>query len=230
MALVGVYLWKARAIERKKKGDADALLKILNDQSLKFEFSTVEKTTGGFDEGNELGKGSFRTVYKGVLADGRVIVVKRLYFDTKHRGSEFYNEVNIISSIQHKNLVRLLGCSCSGPENSNKGKTLKWEKRMEIIIGIAEGLVCVHEKSETRIIHRDIKASNILLDYKFRAKIANFGLARSFQDDESDITTVIAGTLGYMAPKYLATGKLTEKADLYSLRCALAGNRDGETE
>ncbi|KAK3028206.1 hypothetical protein RJ639_039489 [Escallonia herrerae] len=98
----------------------------------------------------------------------------------------------------------------------NRGKTLNWEKRLEIIIGTAEGLVYLHENTKTRIIHRDIKASNILLDTRFRAKIADFGLARSFQEDQSHISTAIAGTLGYMAPEYLAHGQLTEKADVYS--------------
>ncbi|KAK2977479.1 hypothetical protein RJ640_016107, partial [Escallonia rubra] len=171
---------------------------------------------------------------QGVLHDGREIAVKRLFFNNRFRAADFYNEVNIISSVEHKNLVRLLGCSCSGPESLlvyeflpnksldrfifdvNRGKTLNWEKRLEIIIGTAEGLVYLHENSKTRIIHRDIKASNILLDTRFRAKIADFGLARSFQEDQSHISTAIAGTLGYMAPEYLAHGQLTEKADVYS--------------
>ncbi|CAN6453189.1 unnamed protein product [Victoria cruziana] len=140
----------------------------------------------------------------------------------------------MISSIEHKNLVRLLGCSCTGPESllvyeylPNKSldgfifdparaRQLNWEKRMDIIIGTAEGLVYLHENTVIKIIHRDIKASNILLDSKFRAKIADFGLARSFEEDKSHISTAIAGTLGYMSPEYLAHGQLTEKADVYS--------------
>ncbi|XP_022859122.1 cysteine-rich receptor-like protein kinase 2 [Olea europaea var. sylvestris] len=171
---------------------------------------------------------------QGVLQDGRDIAVKRLFFNNKHRAADFYNEVNIISSIEHKNLVRLLGCSCSGPESllvyeflpnksldrfiydPRRGKELNWEKRFQIIKGTAEGLVYLHENTKTGIIHRDIKASNILLDFKFRAKIADFGLARCFQEDKSHISTAIAGTLGYMAPEYIARGQLTEKADVYS--------------
>ncbi|XLS44768.1 hypothetical protein HN51_001633, partial [Arachis hypogaea] len=158
------------------------------------------------------------------MPDGKEIAIKRLYFNNRHRAAYFYNEVNIISSVEHKNLVRLLGCRYSGLESllvyeflpnksldqfifdRVKGRELNWEKRYDIIIGTAEGLVYLHENSKTRIIHRDIKASNILLDAKLRAKIADFGLARSFQEDKR----------GYMAPEYLAHGQLTEKADVYS--------------
>ncbi|XP_060213980.1 cysteine-rich receptor-like protein kinase 2 [Lycium barbarum] len=235
-AVIAFYMWKNKQIQKKRKGsnDVEKLVKTLNDSSLNFKYSTLEKATGSFDEANKLGQGGFGTVYKGVLQDGREIAVKRLFFNNKHRAADFYNEVNIISSVEHKNLVRLLGCSCSGPESllvyeflpnqsldrfifdPAKGKTLNWEKRFEIIIGTAEGLVYLHENNKTRIIHRDIKASNILLDSRLRAKIADFGLARSFQEDKSHISTAIAGTLGYMAPEYLAHGQLTEKADVYS--------------
>ncbi|CAN4116209.1 unnamed protein product [Withania somnifera] len=235
-AVIAFYMWKNKQIQKKRKGsnDVEKLVKTLNDSSLNFKYSTLEKATGSFDEANKLGQGGFGTVYKGVLQDGREIAVKRLFFNNKHRAADFYNEVNIISSVEHKNLVRLLGCSCSGPESllvyeflpnqsldrfifdPSKGKTLNWEKRFDIIIGTAEGLVYLHENNKTRIIHRDIKASNILLDSRLRAKIADFGLARSFQEDKSHISTAIAGTLGYMAPEYLAHGQLTEKADVYS--------------
>lgn len=233
---IGRNIWKNRYIQKKRRGsdDANKLVKILNDSSLNFKYSVLEKATGSFDDSNKLGQGGFGSVYKGVLPDGREIAVKRLFFNNKHRAADFYNEVNIISSVEHRNLVRLLGCSCSGPESllvyeflpnksldrfifdQTRGKGLNWEKRYEIIIGTAEGLVYLHENSQTRIIHRDIKASNILLDSRLRAKIADFGLARSFQEDKSHISTAIAGTLGYMAPEYLAHGQLTERVDVYS--------------
>ncbi|KAL8550518.1 hypothetical protein ACS0TY_009081 [Phlomoides rotata] len=233
-AVIGTLLWKNRVIEKKREGNAGKLVKTLHDKSLNFKYSTLEKATDSFDEANMLGQGGFGTVYKGVLPDGREIAVKRLFFNSKHRAADFYNEVNIISSVEHKNLVRLLGCSCLGPESllvyefmpnksldrfifdSSKGKALNWEKRFEIIIGTAEGLVYLHENTKSRIIHRDIKASNILLDTRLRARIADFGLARSFEEDQSHISTAIAGTLGYMAPEYLAHGQLTEKVDVYS--------------
>ncbi|XAR65089.1 Non-specific serine/threonine protein kinase [Bertholletia excelsa] len=240
--IIAVYLWQHRVIQKKRRGsnDAEKLVKTLHDSSLNFKYSTLEKATGCFDEANKLGHGGFGTVYKGVLPDGREIAVKRLFFNNRHRAADFYNEVNIISSVEHKNLVRLLGCSCSGPEsllvyeflpnksldrfifNSERGKALNWEKRYEIIIGTTEGLVYLHENTKTRIIHRDIKASNILLDSRMRAKIADFGLARSFQGDKSHIKTEFfikfskIKNVGYMAPEYLAHGQLTEKADVYS--------------
>ncbi|KAK4261349.1 hypothetical protein QN277_004359 [Acacia crassicarpa] len=234
---IGVYVWKQRYIQMKRRegsNDVEKLAKTLHHNSLNFKYSTLERATDSFDVANKLGQGGFGTVYKGILPDGREIAVKRLYFNNRHRAEDFYNEVNIISSVEHKNLVRLLGCSCSGPESllvyeylpnksldrfifdKNRGKELNWDRRYEIIIGTAEALVYLHEKSKIKIIHRDIKASNILLDTRLRAKIADFGLARSFQEDKSHISTAIAGTLGYMAPEYLAHGQLTEKADVYS--------------
>ncbi|RHN55018.1 putative protein kinase RLK-Pelle-DLSV family [Medicago truncatula] len=232
----GAYIWKQRYIQKKRRGsnDAEKLAKSLEQKSLNFKYNTLEKATGSFNDNRKIGHGGFGTVYKGVLPDGREIAIKRLFFNNRHRAADFSNEVDIISGVEHKNLVRLLGCSCSGPESllvyefmpnrsldrfifdKNKGRELNWEKRYEIIIGTAEGLVYLHENSKIRIIHRDIKASNILLDSKLRAKIADFGLARSFQEDKSHISTAIAGTLGYMAPEYLAHGQLTEKADVYS--------------
>ncbi|XP_057950095.1 cysteine-rich receptor-like protein kinase 2 [Malania oleifera] len=233
-AAMAVYICKQRKLQKRRaSNDVKKWVKTVPNNSIHFKFSVIEKATEHFANANKLGQGGFGTVYKGALADGREIAVKRLFFNNKHRAQNFYNEINIISSVQHNNLVRLLGCSCSGPESllvyeflpnqsldrfifdPNRGKTLNWEKRHKIIIGTAEGLVHLHENSNIRIIHRDIKASNILLDSRFCAKIADFGLARSFKADESHINTAIAGTLGYMAPEYIAYGQLTERADVY---------------
>ncbi|KAF8016261.1 hypothetical protein BT93_H1692 [Corymbia citriodora subsp. variegata] len=210
---IAYFVWKHEYIQKKRKGsnDADNSAKLLRDRSLNFKYSTLEKATVSFDSANKLGQGGSGSIYKGVLPDGREIAVKRLFFNSRHTAADFYNEVNIMSSVEHKNLVRLLGCSFSGPESllvyeflpnkslnsfifdTNRGKALNWEKRVDIMVGTAEGLVYLHESS--KIIHRDIKPSNILLDSRRRAKIADFGLARSFQEDNSHISTTIAGTL-----------------------------------
>jgi len=142
--------------------------------------------------------------------------------------------VNLISRVQHKNLVKLLGFSVDGidrllvyeylPNKSldrflfkgNMGKELYWKRRYDIILGIAGGLAYLHQESEIRIIHRDIKASNILLDQHFKPKIADFGLVRYFAEDQTHLTTGIAGTKSYIAPEYLEHGHLTEKVDVYS--------------
>ncbi|PHU03339.1 Cysteine-rich receptor-like protein kinase 2 [Capsicum chinense] len=191
--------------------NAEKPVEILHDVSLNFKYSTLEKATGSFNEANKLGKGGFGMVYKGVLEDGREIAIKRLFYNNTHRAVDFYNEVNIVSSVEHKNLTRLLGWSCSGPESllvyeflptqsldcfifdPIKGKYLNWPRRFEIIIGMEEGLIYLHENTKTQIIYRDIKASNILLD-RFHSKIADFGLSRPFQEGKSHISTAISGT------------------------------------
>ncbi|XP_031100248.1 cysteine-rich receptor-like protein kinase 2 isoform X2 [Ipomoea triloba] len=234
LILIALYIKLKRIHNTKGPNAAQKLAMMLHDSSLNFKYSVLEKATGSFDEANKLGQGGFGSVYKGVLPDGREVAIKKLLFNTTKRAEDFYNEVNIISSIEHKNLVKLLGCSFSGPESllvyellpnksldqfifdPEKGKILNWNKRFNIITRIAEGLIYLHGNSTKRIIHRDIKASNILLDSRLHAKIADFGLARSFQADKSHISTAIAGTLGYMAPEYVARGQLTEKADVYS--------------
>ncbi|XP_071705066.1 cysteine-rich receptor-like protein kinase 2 [Rutidosis leptorrhynchoides] len=232
-SIIAFYAWRFRMASKRKQDSDDAeLAKFVNNNSLNVKYSTIEKATSSFDDVNKLGEGGFGTVYKGVLPNGREIAVKRLFVSHRHRARDFYNEVNIISSVDHKNLVKLVGFSCLGPESALiyeyipnrsldhfifvKGKELNWEKRFNIIVGTAEGLAYLHENSKTRIIHRDIKAANILLDSKLNAKIADFGLARSYQEDKNHISTGIAGTLGYMAPEYIAHGQLTEKVDTYS--------------
>ncbi|KAK1303084.1 Cysteine-rich receptor-like protein kinase 2 [Acorus calamus] len=234
---VGVLLWKHNSIIQKRtKGMNKVSMKMasaLSKSSLNFKYSTLVKATSSFDAANKLGEGGFGTVYKGVLADGREVAVKRLFMNNRHRVMDFFNEINIISSVEHKNLVRLLGCSLGLDSllvyeylpnmsldrfifDDQKGKELDWEKRFKIIVGTARGLSYLHENPKARIIHRDIKASNVLLDSKLLAKIADFGLARSFSEDKSHISTAVVGTLGYMAPEYVAHGQLTEKADVYS--------------
>ncbi|KAM3706317.1 hypothetical protein ACJW31_03G144200 [Castanea mollissima] len=219
-----------RRRERKQLG---AMLATVNKSKLNYKYEVLEKATNYFHNSNKLGQGGSGSVYKGVLPDGQVVAIKRLFFNTTQWVDHFFNEVNLISDIHHKNLVKLLGCSIAGPESllvyeyvpnrslhdyfsKRKFRMLRWEVRYKIILGTAEGLAYLHEELETRITHREIKLSNILLEEDFTAKIANFGLARLFPEDKTHLSTGIAGTLGYMAPEYVLRGKLTEKAVVYS--------------
>ncbi|KAJ9562938.1 hypothetical protein OSB04_008098 [Centaurea solstitialis] len=217
--------------ERKNMG---LLSSSYNKAGLKFKYETLEKATNYFDNANKLGQGGAGSVYKGTLPNGDIVAVKRLFFTTRQWVDDFFNEVNLISAIEHKNLVKLLACSIEGPESllvyefvpnksldrflfdNDKTQILSWKQRMEVILGTAEGLAYLHGGCHVRIIHRDIKSSNILLDKDFSPKIADFGLVRTFGADRSHLTTGIAGTLGYMAPEYIVRGQLTEKADVFS--------------
>ncbi|KAJ0592074.1 putative protein kinase RLK-Pelle-DLSV family [Helianthus annuus] len=199
-----------------------------------YSFQALKKATKNFSETNLLGKGGFGPVYLGKLDDGQLVAVKKLALEKSQQGeAEFLSEVKMITSIQHKNLVRLLGCCSEGPQRllvyeymKNRsldliiyGKTdqyLDWNTRFQIILGIARGLQYLHEDSHIRIVHRDIKASNILLDDKFQPRIGDFGLARFFPEDQAYLSTTFAGTLGYTAPEYAIRGQLSEKADIYS--------------
>nr|POF07969.1 cysteine-rich receptor-like protein kinase 3 [Quercus suber] len=216
---------------RKQLG---GLLSSLYKSKLNFSYESLEKATNYFHNSNKLGQGGSGSVYKGILPDGKVVAIKRLFFKNPQWVDDFFNEVNLISGINHKNLVKQLGCSITGPESllvyeyvpnqslhdhfsvKENLRLLRWDVRFKIILGTAEGLAYLHEESNLRIIHRDIKLSNILLDGDFEPKIADFGLARLFPGDKTHISTEIAGTLGYLAPEYMVHGKLTEKADVYS--------------
>ncbi|XP_038682872.1 cysteine-rich receptor-like protein kinase 1 isoform X2 [Tripterygium wilfordii] len=235
LASFGAYIGYKRLSEKKK--DQNSIRQALassNRSSLNFKYEALEKATDYFNESRKLGQGGAGSVFKGILLDGRVVAVKRLVYNTRQWVDQFFNEVNLISGIQHKNIVSLLGCSIEGPESllvyefvPNRSldqilfakstiHVLNWQQRFSMILGIAEGLAYLHGGSGVKIIHRDIKASNILLDENFTSKIADFGLARCAASDQSHISTGIAGTLGYMAPEYLVKGQLTEKADVYS--------------
>lgn len=222
--------------ERKQLG---AMLAVVNKSKLNVSYEALERATNYFNDSNKLGQGGSGSVYKGTLQDGQVVAIKRLFFNTRQWVDHFFNEVNLISGIEHKNLVKLLGCSITGPEslliyeyvpNGNLNSLLfgrrretglRWEMRRKIILGTAEGLAYLHEESNLRIIHRDIKLSNVLLDDDLTPKIADFGLARLFPEDMTHISTGIAGTLGYMAPEYVVRGKLTEKVDIYAFGVVL---------
>jgi len=238
--IIAFLAWKKRTLRRKNGCNSfidmygDGLSVRIAQSSLNFKYEELRKATNYFDPSNKLGQGSYGAVYKAVLLDGKEVAVKRLFLNTRQWVDQFFNEVELISQVRHKNLVKLLGCSMNGPESllvyeyyfnksldlflfdTSRRRNLTWDIRVDIIQGIAEGLSYLHEESETRIIHRDIKASNILLDDKLKPKITDFGLARAFGEDVTHLTTGVAGTLGYMAPEYIVHGHLTEKADVFS--------------
>ncbi|CAN6865425.1 unnamed protein product [Brassica oleracea] len=201
-----------------------------------FEMHTIRTATDNFSSSNKLGQGGFGPVYKGKLLDGKEIAAKRLSSSSDQGTGEFLNEIRLISKLQHRNLVRLLGYCIEGEEKLliyefmvNKSldiflfdSTLKleidWAKRFDIIQGIARGLLYLHRDSRLRVIHRDLKVSNILLDEKMKPKISDFGLARMFQGTQyQDNTRRVVGTLGYMSPEYAWAGLFSEKSDIYSL-------------
>ncbi|GFZ17447.1 cysteine-rich RLK (RECEPTOR-like protein kinase) 42 [Actinidia rufa] len=204
LALFGAYIGYARFSKRREEREKlSRLPSILSASNLNFKYEALEQATDFFKASNKLGQGGSSSVFKGTFPDGRVVAVKRLFFSTRQWVDDFFNEVNLISGIQHKNLVRLLGCSIEGPESLLVYEFLPNKSLHQILFGV-------------KIIHRDIKSSNVLLDENLTPKIADFGLARCAAADKSHVSTGIAGTLGYMAPEYLLRGQLTEKADVYA--------------
>eukprot|EP00262_Sarcandra_glabra_P002567 TRINITY_DN1294_c1_g1_i12.p1 TRINITY_DN1294_c1_g1~~TRINITY_DN1294_c1_g1_i12.p1 ORF type:complete len:798 (-),score=93.85 TRINITY_DN1294_c1_g1_i12:193-2586(-) len=200
-----------------------------------FSFAFISTATDNFSAANKLGQGGFGPVYKGKLPEGQEIAVKRLSRNSKQGLNEFKNELTLIAKVQHMNLVRLIGCCIEAEEmiliyeymsnksldsfifDRSKGVLLDWAKRVNIIEGIAQGLLYLHRYSRLKIIHRDLKASNILLDNEMNPKISDFGLARIFEQNESQANTERpAGTYGYMAPEYALQGHFSTKSDVFS--------------
>ncbi|KAJ1390416.1 S-locus, receptor kinase [Sesbania bispinosa] len=200
-----------------------------------FDFNTITMATNNFSEANKLGQGGFGSVYKGRLIEGQEIAVKRLSKTSGQGVEEFKNEVKLIVKLQHRNLVRLLGCSIQMDEkmlvyeymenrsldailfDKVKRSSLNWQRRFNIICGIARGLLYLHQDSRFRIIHRDLKASNILLDKEMNPKISDFGMARIFGADQTEANTMrVVGTYGYMAPEYAMDGNFSVKSDVFS--------------
>ncbi|XP_057997005.1 G-type lectin S-receptor-like serine/threonine-protein kinase At4g27290 isoform X2 [Hevea brasiliensis] len=200
-----------------------------------YEFSSIQFATNNFSVANKIGEGGFGPVYKGDLQSGQEVAVKRLGENSGQGLREFQNEVILISKLQHRNLVKLLGCCIQGEERMliyeympNKSldslifdeatrPLLNWQKRSDIIIGIARGLLYLHRDSRLRIIHRDLKASNVLLDSELNPKISDFGMARMFGGDQTEGNTKrIVGTYGYMPPEYAIDGHFSLKSDVFS--------------
>ncbi|XP_010247751.1 PREDICTED: G-type lectin S-receptor-like serine/threonine-protein kinase RKS1 [Nelumbo nucifera] len=207
----------------------------INSELSFFDLSVVVAATDNFSSSNKLGQGGFGPVYKGRLSNGQEIAVKRL---SKYSGQgivEFKNEVMLIAKLQHRNLVRLLGCCIQDEEkmliyeympnksldyflfDETRRQLLQWEKRLEIIVGIARGVLYLHQDSLLRIIHRDLKASNILLDSDMNPKISDFGMARIFGRSQTEANTNrVVGTYGYMSPEYAMDGLFSVKSDVFS--------------
>ncbi|KAL9243555.1 hypothetical protein vseg_017429 [Gypsophila vaccaria] len=200
-----------------------------------FELEKLITATNNFHNDNKLGRGGFGTVYKGKLEDREDVAVKRLSKVSGQGLREFMTEVLVISKLQHRNLVRLLGCCVEGDEKllvyeylpngsldallfGHLGGVLNWKTRFNIIHGVCRGLLYLHRDSRLKIIHRDLKASNILLDDKLNPKISDFGMAKIFEgnEDQADTKTVV-GTYGYMSPEYAMEGRFSEKSDIFSL-------------
>lgn len=221
-------------ISSKDRRNRDDLEKIAQQEQKHFPFEILVAATKDFHPHQKLGEGGFGPVYRGKLDDGREVAVKKLSHSSRQGKKEFENEARLLARVQHRNVVNLLGYCVHGAEKllvyeyvtnesldkllfkSNRKTELDWKRRYEIISGVARGLLYLHEDSHNRIIHRDIKAGNILLDDKWVPKIADFGMARLFPEDQTHVNTRVAGTNGYMAPEYVMNGRLSVKADVFS--------------
>ncbi|KAE8675037.1 Receptor-like serine/threonine-protein kinase ALE2 [Hibiscus syriacus] len=201
-----------------------------------FTASEIERAADNFDDSRILGEGGFGRVYSGVLDDGTKVAVKVLKRDDQQGGREFLAEVEMLSRLHHRNLVKLIGI-CTEERNrclvyelipngsveshlhgvDKESAPLDWDARIKIALGAARGLAYLHEDSSPRVIHRDFKSSNILLEHDFTPKVSDFGLARTAMDEEGrHISTRVMGTFGYVAPEYAMTGHLLVKSDVYS--------------
>ncbi|GLT70791.1 hypothetical protein SLA2020_428510 [Shorea laevis] len=227
---VGFYIVRRR---KQLLTNDDAELLGIDARTFTFSYAELKTATEDFSPANKLGEGGFGPVFKGTLNDGRVIAVKQLSVASHQGKNQFITEIATISAVQHRNLVKLYGCCIEGDkrllvyeflENRSldqalfgiRSLNLYWSTRYDICLGVARGLAYLHEESRLRIVHRDVKASNILLDSDLIPKISDFGLAKLYDDKKTHISTRVAGTIGYLAPEYAMRGHLTEKADVFA--------------
>ncbi|XP_060191129.1 G-type lectin S-receptor-like serine/threonine-protein kinase At4g27290 [Lycium barbarum] len=241
LSLLIYHRRRKKALELKNKGRSGCYKMNYNSGNCaeefeipQFDLSTIAKATNNFSTDRQIGEGGFGPVYKGIL-EGQEIAVKRLSRTSTQGEKEFKNEVVYIAKLQHRNLVRILGCCIEGEEkmliyeylpngsldsfifDDTQSKVLDWPKRFHIINGIARGLMYLHQDSQLRIIHRDLKANNILLDKDMNPKISNFGLAKICEEDDIGAkTNRVVGTYGYLSPEYALHGRYSVKSDVFS--------------
>ncbi|KAI3448325.1 hypothetical protein Pfo_004990 [Paulownia fortunei] len=244
-SLLGLYFWWNTKYRKKidvGEEEMGSRPRRPTTVSIWYKIQELEKATDHFSPKNFIGRGGFGMVYKGTLTDGTVVAVKKIIESDIQGNAEFCNEVEIISNLKHRNLVPLRGCCMAEngglvdnerylvydympngnlddhlfPVSNSGNSPLTWPQRKSIIMDVARGLAYLHYGVKPAIYHRDIKATNILLDADMRARVADFGLAKESREGQSHLTTRVAGTHGYLAPEYALYGQLTEKSDVYS--------------
>lgn len=250
--LIALVSWSCHRLEKRKqsilkqrhfKRNGGLLLKqkistndgkVENASSI-FLKDDLEKATDNFNQNRIIGKGGFGTVYKGMLSNGRIVAIKKSKLVDENQVDQFINEVVILSDINHRHIVKLLGCcletevpllvyefvsngTLSSHLHGEDGheSSISWKDRLRIASEVAGALAYLHSEASIPIFHRDIKPDNILLDENFKSKVSDFGLARSFPVDKTHVTTKVRGTLGYLDPEYYYSGQFTEKSDVYS--------------
>ncbi|KAE8659744.1 G-type lectin S-receptor-like serine/threonine-protein kinase [Hibiscus syriacus] len=239
LVFIGWFVnWKKNMIRAHQPENQVTISKVESEDDLELplvEFATVQAATNNFSAANKIGEGGYGPVYKGELQSGQEVAVKRLAENSGQGLQEFKNEVLLISKLQHRNLVKLLGCCIEREErmliyeympnrsldsfifDETRRPSLDWRRRHDIIVGISRGLLYLHRDSRLRIIHRDLKASNVLLDNDMNPKISDFGMARTFLGDQTEANTKrIVGTYGYMPPEYAIDGHFSLKSDVFS--------------